>query len=118
MTTLTVRHVGGELHSVTVLQATDNGVLHVQWGEGAGSGQYALHVFRLVKDRKGSGWLFATPNAKIPLAWQAVAVEEARILWRQLTGRTEAVKWQPVYPGYPSPKKIRDIQTSFMKKRA
>lgn len=97
MTSITMRHVGGELHTVYVVQATTNGVIHVQWGEGAGSGQYCLHVFRVVKDRKGAGWLFSTPGAKIPLAWQAVDIEGARALWRRLTGRQEVERWRPTF---------------------
>jgi hypothetical protein len=89
---LTVRHVGGDTREVIVEEATEDGSLHVRWPEGAGC--YVVHVFRTV-ERRGFALLYRTSKSRFPLAWQAVDPEEARSLWRRMTGRAEAKKWIP-----------------------
>lgn len=90
--TLDLRHIGGEVRTVIVEQATEDGALHVRWDSGAGV--YVVHVFRTIAPQAlpgpcGYGFLFRTARSRIPLQWQAVNPEEARELWRRMTRRGE-----------------------------
>ena len=89
--TIEVRHIGGEVKTIDVEQATDDGCLHVRWSGNAGV--YVIHVFREVDDR-GFAHLFPTSRAKRPLQWQAKDPQAARELWRRMTGRDGVKKWE------------------------
>jgi hypothetical protein len=89
--TIEVKHIGGERRTIEVIEATEDGVLHVRWGELAG--MYAIHVFRTIQDR-GFAHLYRTPKSRIPLPWQAVEPKAARALWQRMTGRNGKREWK------------------------
>jgi len=92
-TLLRLRHTGGEERAVTVEDATLDGSLHVRWPNLGGV--YVIKVFG-VKEF-GEGRLFTTKGARIPLLWTAVDVEEAKAIWRRMTGRTDPLRWKQEY---------------------
>jgi hypothetical protein len=106
--TLVLRHLGGSLGEVDVLEATSDGCLHVRWRGAVGTAPYVLHVLRPwppppKKGAKGEVvappiaghvelavptgvLLWKTNRAKAPLPWTAMDPEGAKRLWRRMTG--------------------------------
>ncbi len=102
---LVLRHAGGALAEVDVLEAGDAGLLHVRWRGSVGAAPYVLHVFKNFPPEKKtkkddaplapiagrvelpaarSGHLWKGKSAKRPLPWTAFDLEGARRLWRRM----------------------------------
>jgi hypothetical protein len=108
---LVLRHLGGALREVDVLEATPDGALHVHWRGSVGSLPYVVHVLRQwppppkSKSKtknggsippppiaghvdepppRGTCLLWKSSRAKTPLAWSAMVPEEATRLWRTM----------------------------------
>ena len=112
---ITVRHLGGAEVTAEIEEATDDGVLHLRWPGAVGTGVYALHVFRVppaapppiegrgepageVQTRlSGTGWVWKSSRSRHPLPWRAKDPEEAKMLWRAMTGRDAARQWVSVW---------------------
>jgi hypothetical protein len=105
LSTLVLRHAGGALAEVDVLEAHGNGELRVRWRGSVGAAPYVVHVTKTfppakakpdprgaiagevkAPETRGPGLLWKG-RAKAPLAWECVSVDDEIRIWRRMTGK-------------------------------